>query len=106
YFAFLGTSSVNTFLIKIPFLYTLNEYLSIPKAKRSRLSERSVSLSRISKDEVRSRSEALSIQKALKRKKAVAFLLRLSLMWSMKSHILTSGEPHLVRYYQSQIYGR
>ncbi|WP_282067295.1 hypothetical protein, partial [Vibrio rotiferianus] len=42
YFAFLGASSVNTFLIKIPFLYTLNEYLSIPKAKRTQLSERSV----------------------------------------------------------------
>ncbi|MEF1168553.1 hypothetical protein QTO07_15740, partial [Vibrio campbellii] len=42
YFAFLGTSSVNTFLIKIPFHYTLNEHLSIPKAKRSRLSKRSV----------------------------------------------------------------
>jgi len=42
YFAFLGASSVTTFLIKIPFLDTLNEYLSIPKAKRSRLSERSV----------------------------------------------------------------
>ncbi|MGR5196697.1 hypothetical protein ACPV4H_22775, partial [Vibrio rotiferianus] len=64
YFAFLGTSSVNTFLIKIPFLYTLNEYLSIPKAKRSRLSERSVPLSRISQDGARSRSEAFSNQKA------------------------------------------
>ncbi|KIF44681.1 hypothetical protein M445_25175 [Vibrio owensii 47666-1] len=42
YFAFLGISSVNTFLIKIPFHYTLNEHLSIPKAKRSRLSKRSV----------------------------------------------------------------
>ncbi|WP_434069101.1 hypothetical protein, partial [Vibrio campbellii] len=77
YFAFLGTSSVNTFLIKIPFLYTLNEYLSIPKAKRSQLSERSVSLSRISKDEVRSRSEAFSNQKSRKTQKAATFLLRL-----------------------------
>ncbi|MFV8413756.1 hypothetical protein, partial [Vibrio owensii] len=42
YFVFLETSSVNTFLIKILYLYTLNEYLSIPKAKRSRLSKRSV----------------------------------------------------------------
>ncbi|WP_228286561.1 hypothetical protein, partial [Vibrio campbellii] len=77
YFVFLGTSSVNTFLIKIPFLYTLNEYLSIPKAKRSQLSERSVSLSRISKDEVRSRSEAFSNQKSRKTQKAATFLLRL-----------------------------
>ncbi|MFN1545385.1 hypothetical protein, partial [Vibrio owensii] len=49
YFALLGTSSVNTFLIDIPFLYTLNEYLSIPKAKRSRLSKRSVPSSQTKK---------------------------------------------------------
>ncbi len=54
---------------------------SVPEAKRSRF-------------------------ESLKCKKAVAFLLRLSLIRSMKSHILTSGEPHLVRYYQSQICDR